>query len=738
MTQQEDLHEPHSLADTLKDEYRKLLSSMTLKELRDIAQRRNVPVEGTRKAPIVEQLSAQLCDRQSILTEMSRLDDLGRKLIVYLHLILPQGYGIPIEGIKFPDRHQDVGAGLRTRPPGAGLHTNPPPFQSSTLPSSYSQEAIYAQAIDLRQRGLLLTFKRGKTEGNATYYLLPWAVRMCIPPQPGLVPPCHSSGRVATFRSAVPGDQTEEPGAGNLESPAFTVYEQPLALLNQKLYQVWSYIAEQRPKWCAPPRRSPIEDQWPQLQGWNHLPSEIDEIGTRPNQFFANMFARIAERTGSPQALTVPVPAYHLCDQDRHELADQVNTIPPPILPYPHTPSPLPPDEEVEFYYALLAGFAAISGEPGQALQANAQAMQRLLSLSPSNQALVLSQAWKATAEWSEMDIVLRASDDLRLRRNVTYTTYKPQDLYEEWREGRSTVLRFLSLLEENCWIPVNALLQRMYETTPNLIHTRSHPGVWWLESTRAKKQFGATPEDWEQSTGQFVRAVIEGPMAWLGLVRLRYKTTLAGTSSAEAIQLTPVGSFVIGRRQTIDAIAGGVTSAFQPSSLPTLPAPPFVLHDDLTATLVPGYVPPQLYDLLSSMGELIASSLQQLTYRITAAGVQHMFDSGETAETLIAALERACGDGGRDVAMRSSSPPAAWKRAIEEWYQNYGQLHLYEDIALLELADEYVLQELMLNVPLREKIRYQFSPQLVAIHPDTIDELIQEMEKRGYTPRVE
>ena len=69
---------------------------------------------------------------------------------------------------------------------------------------------------------------------------------------------------------------------------------------------------------------------------------------------------------------------------------------------------------------------------------------------------------------------------------------------------------------------------------------------------------------------------------------------------------------------------------------------------------------------------------------------------------------------------------------------QNYGQLHLYEDLTLVELADDYVLQELLVSTSLHENLIYTFSPRLVAIHSHAVESLVQEMEKRGYTPRVE
>jgi len=80
---------------------------------------------------------------------------------------------------------------------------------------------------------------------------------------------------------------------------------------------------------------------------------------------------------------------------------------------------------------------------------------------------------------------------------------------------------------------------------------------------------------------------------------------------------------------------------------------------------------------------------------------------------------------------------PAAWQDKLSKWSRNYGLLHVYEDITVVELADEYALQELLASTSLREHIIYQFSPCLIAIRPDRVDDLVREMEGRGYTPRL-
>ena len=522
----------------------------------------------------------------------------------------------------------------------------------------YSPQAIRKQLQKMHQRGLILSFK----EQQSRYYIVPSAIRHNIPPQTALIQP-------------YPTEKIDPE----------SISEHPFAVFNQKLYMVWEYLHTQHPSLSPPMHRESVEDEWPYLQKWPHFAAEIREIG-RHGYFFRN----------GTESLGVPPPDFHLCSADRKQLREKLGCT----------------NEEIEFYYMLLTTIQAVTETPGQALQTHPEVMQRILSFSPAHQAHLFTLAWQLTDTWSEMDMVLRSTDTIRVRRSLLYVTFEPENLYKEWAEGRLTVFRLLSLLEENHWVSLRDLLQKLHFAFPDLLHMLSNPAVWWLESTKKKRQFGTTFDDWQQSVGQFIFAMLKGPLSWLGIVHLGYQE-----SALKAVRLTPLGAFVTGKRDT---------PAFQAAQ--AAPQDAIQFTDDLQIIITPGQVPIQLYDLLQTMGTLQTSTPRQFVYQITAASIQNAFDKGETPQTLLHSLGQIC----------PKEIPEAWEQKLTLWHQNYGQLHLYRDITLLELADEYILQELLLNTSLRENLVYQFSPRLVAISTQAVDELVEEMEKRGYTPRVE
>jgi hypothetical protein len=619
------------------DEYIEVLGQQTITELRELGQQRGIEVKGTRKDPIVEQLAAALADPQAIQAGLQELEPALLELLTYVHLVLEPGYGFSGENLVRL---------LSERDPGLARPT------------------LHRQVVELADRGLLLRFKRDQI----AYYLLPYGVRIALPPRPGFISP-------------YPEDKQD----------ALKVRSRQATSIVHSLYLVWDYIGEHAPHSEAVRSRLPAEGEWPHFADWDHIPEEVEELVQRRRTPY-NMYNA---------SITVPTPRYHLRTINRQVLRA-----------LPAFDIGRPGDEEIEFCYALLDTLGAIRTERGNPIVQRREAFQRLLSLAPTVQMYVILSTWLNTTVWSEMDMLRRQETEIRVRRNLAHISFKPQDLYREWRSSRQMVLRFLSMIEEGQWVGVQSFLRTIWQIAPDLLHPHAEPSVWWLESNRTRKQFGATFEDWQDSAGRFVLAVLQGPLYWLGAVQLGYHD-----DRPVAFRVTPVGSFALHRRSVIVE-----------QEQKAIPAGAVQLTDDLTITVVPGQVPTQLHELLHLIGQLETTTPDEFVYRITADGVLRALGEGQTIDRVLGALTRWLG----------KAPPASWRSKIVAWSENYGKLHIYDDITLIELADDYALHELLSNTSLRDHLVYEFSPRLVAVRPEAVDDLVQEMEKRGYTPAVE
>ena len=73
----------------------------------------------------------------------------------------------------------------------------------------------------------------------------------------------------------------------------------------------------------------------------------------------------------------------------------------------------------------------------------------------------------------------------------------------------------------------------------------------------------------------------------------------------------------------------------------------------------------------------------------------------------------------------------------LTHWWESFGLVHLYPNLTILELSDDFAIRELLAATSLAQHIIYRFSPRLVAIEPDAVDDLVRELQEKGYTPRV-
>ena len=102
-------------------------------------------------------------------------------------------------------------------------------------------------------------------------------------------------------------------------------------------------------------------------------------------------------------------------------------------------------------------------------------------------------------------------------------------------------------------------------------------------------------------------------------------------------------------------------------------------------------------------------------------------FQAGWEAEPLLETLAEAAGQ----------PVPEALAGALREWWAHFGDVHLYSGVALMELADDYALAELLSSTSLAQYLLFRFSPRVIALRPEGVEALRAELIGRGYTPKV-
>jgi hypothetical protein len=168
-----------------------------------------------------------------------------------------------------------------------------------------------------------------------------------------------------------------------------------------------------------------------------------------------------------------------------------------------------------------------------------------------------------------------------------------------------------------------------------------------------------------------------------------------------------------------------------QPADAPEPPTPsrpPLRISSDLVLHTRLDEASASLRRLVDAFGESHITSSGQGALRLTGTGMQNVLESGLTLEEIEAILTEANG---------GPLPEAVIER-LQGWAAAYDNFHLYDHLSVVEFADDFVLKELLRGGGIRRYLLHIFSPRLAAIHPRHVNDLITEMERRSFMPKIE
>ncbi len=277
---------------------------------------------------------------------------------------------------------------------------------------------------------------------------------------------------------------------------------------------------------------------------------------------------------------------------------------------------------------------------------------------------------------------------------------------------AREFVCRLLLPLAPQVWYSWKSFAERVRNLRPDFLHTYTDEEIWFLMAakTRHVYQLNRT-SDWEAVARPILAAMLENILYWLGAVELRYEG-----KELVAFCITPLGAWLL---------SNGARGTFaEPAATPAAAGESVARWlDDSTLRLS---AQPEATRLLPLVRSFAQPAREMLTFRVTGPSITRALERGITIPEIAGKL-----------AAVGASLPAALRERMEALAANYGRIHLYERLTVLELADDYALRELLASTTLGEHIVHQFSPRLVVVRDDAVDALVKEMLNKGYTPRV-
>jgi Helicase conserved C-terminal domain len=312
--------------------------------------------------------------------------------------------------------------------------------------------------------------------------------------------------------------------------------------------------------------------------------------------------------------------------------------------------------------------------------------------------------AWLDTSFWNELaytsNIILRPGP-------------APLDpAHEEVIHSRKQVME--RLLAENVgeWHEFSTLISRTRLYTPYLLFPRqsgtraerytagNNPYNW---DFRLRRGWLTPREGWYLVEGGFIRALISGPLYWLGLANL-------DADHPDAFRLVP--DFALITSETLLDIQ-------EPSWGRLVVQPNFEV-----IALAP--VSEALLIQLDRFAE--RNRLEHIAqYRLTRASVTHAIQSGLQAETIQRILEQAAG----------GSIPQNVQYSLIEWQRQARRIELWRGVTLLEVDDATLLDQLLADMGTRNLFGRRLAPLLVEVLTDQLPVVQELLWQRDYLPAL-
>ncbi len=451
-------------------------------------------------------------------------------------------------------------------------------------------------------------------------------------------------------------------------------------------------LLEQSPAPLRPPMPRPkIEKFYPGLADWDYDANEVLQAKN------TGQFTRYGEFS-----LTVPPPAPSLPDETIARLV------------------PVAGDEtRLEFIYSLLV--AAGVFQPGSPVTVWEKVKEYFLRQSEVAQRAVLARIYFRMTNWSALWEVLKKNDELKLKRVWGYYNYKPQHLYADLTRFRQLTLRILTALPDDKWINMSDIFAMTRKIVPKFDQT-----VWqafryyttmgnWFLAKQGKPLSENNVVDWQQSQGEFIRQIITGPLHWLGLADLSYKD-----EKLDAVRFHGLADLYWDKAETPAAPRRATVrdETIAPESA--------VSTEAHRITINPVAVSAQAHSLLDRIARLEVATTDSFVYELDAKATYESFEAGASLAEIVEDWEQ----------LMPVEMPETIHEQLSEWWDNYGQIRVYENLTIIEFADDYALAEMKAVTALEEYLIAEISPRLVVIPHEAVESLTVALEKSGYTPK--
>jgi Helicase conserved C-terminal domain len=341
----------------------------------------------------------------------------------------------------------------------------------------------------------------------------------------------------------------------------------------------------------------------------------------------------------------------------------------------------------------------------------NSQRLSSLLTLDAVARSRMLSAAWLALSEASDLRL-LRGILDLRMDVNQLHWYASEVPAEKSLRVLAARIVGHLAAAPPR-WYACSDLANVCEIIAPARLYRAQYAlNVWWF--TPAGQPDAPLRLDAQDGRREVFRAILgallRGPLRWLALV------DVAETDGDVLFRPRSVAAILADRDPDASGEEAGTVSLVVEAEQDGTPIVSISLSGDDEVAL-----------LLTAVAEPLPPSAQGVRYRVTGQALQRIFEIGITGTGLIAWMER----------WSKSRVPENVRRRIECASESFGTVRLYDDLTLMELGDDFLLRELDAVADLRDMTIHVFSPRLLAVDAEQSPALLASLTKAGYRPRL-
>ncbi len=310
-----------------------------------------------------------------------------------------------------------------------------------------------------------------------------------------------------------------------------------------------------------------------------------------------------------------------------------------------------------------------------------------------------LAEAWLESPSWNEL-------------------AWTPGLAADRWpndpRLARRAVLEALREVPPEIWWSLDGLIDHIKQVNPDFQRPGGDYAAWYLRDLDTDEILHGF-QYWDLIEGTLIRFIVEGPMRWLGLVRL----------APGGFLLTPLCLALIGREDWPSAPDPEARITIDEQGVISVPAQlgryERLQISRFTAWMEPPPIPDTSRRTRADEGGLYL-------YRLTPQALERVAAEGITLPThIMPFLQRLSG----------RTLPANVARMLEAWHARPGEV-VVQDAVIITARDLGVYERLRSNPRISRWMRQQVGPHANAVRREDMPALLNALREMGVLPLFE